>query len=702
MQDNNNRKVLNKPSLALLKSDLHRAVSAHTTNKENINRWLDVLHVTNGEKLNLPDGKSHLQPKECRKLAEWRYSEFSEPMLSTPDMIRVKPRTHVDREAARQNQILVNYQFSELMDKEYLVDRYTRNFVDEGTVIAKVCWKRETEMSKRMKINWLYKYPETDMEYKLVQDAINSYQADPNIASRMPIELLESVLKTLETGEVTWAVIESEEEEEYEKVLVNQPDIEICDYRNVIPDPTCNGILSDAQFIVYSYSTSLSSLRKAPWYQKLDEVNTENTSDNDIEGYTRLDDSSFQFEDEPRKKVTVHEYWGYYDLYNTGKVVPFVAAWVDDVMIRCEASPYPFYELPFIMAQYLPVKDSLYGEPDAALTADNQRVYGAITRAMIDTFSSTAAGQTGIPDGMLSYVQEKNFLAGKRFKFNRNFTPDQIWQASMPELPASAYNMLNLQSQEASSMTGIQPFSQGMTGDAYGSTAAGVNVASSAQAKRTLSILRRFVKGWKDITKMILAMNAVWLEDEEIVRVTDEDFVKIQREDLVGMKLLSVELSISTQELDDIKANKMTMLLQTTGNTMPFEMTKLIYEDITNLYRMPELAEKIRNYTPEPSPEQQLEMKKLELELMTKQLELENIRADTNKKQADSDVSRSKAELNASQTDLNTLEYIHKEQGVDFERDKALQQAQAEGNVKRDLIKLAAESENNLNTTSKE
>lgn len=75
------------------------------------------------------------------------------------------------------------------------------------------------------------------------------------------------------------------------------------------------------------------------------------------------------------------EYWGYWDYDNTGIAEPFVATWVGNVLIRMEISPFPDGELPFVVIPHMPVRRSIYGEPDGELLIDNQKIIGAITEA---------------------------------------------------------------------------------------------------------------------------------------------------------------------------------------------------------------------------------------------------------------------------------------------------------------------------------
>lgn len=678
------KKPSNKPTVEQLQADFMQARSAHGTQADKIERWLDILNITNGERIRVPKGKSAMQPRLARRQAEWRYTVLTEPYLSTEDIFRLKPRGPLDREAAIQNQRILNYQFNEQMDKVKFIDTYVRNAVNEGTVIVKVNWRNETKTVKKIRYKYNYLTP-TEPQAALIQAGLEMYNKDPASVEKLAPDYAESVLVSVEQQSLIYAEIASKREVEEEVNIVNEPDLEVCDFRNVIVDPTCEGNLEDAQFVIYSYDTDISSLRKAGVYNNLDKLRLDSSASYQDGLHTRLGDDSFMFEDEARKKFTVYEYWGYWDLYNTGETVAIVAAWVDDQLIRCEENPYPHKKIPFVVVPYLPVKNSVYGEPDAELIADNQRIVGALTRGMIDTFAATAAGQKGVAKNALDYLNHIKFMRGENFEFNPMATPDAtIWTARQSELPQSAFGMLQLMNNEAASMTGIQAFSSGITGTEYGNTATGIDTAVSAQAKREFGILRRLTEGLKQIAKMILSMNSEWLDDEFVLRVTDEEFVGISRANLTG--LFDIELSISTQEMDNAKAQQLAFLLQTTGNTLPFEMTKLVLEDIAELNRMPALANKIKKYEQQPDPTVEIELAKLQLELKEKEIQLAKLQAETQ-------LITERANKEASQTDLNTLEYIHKERGVDHARDLEKQQAQAQGNTKRDAFKAALDAQ---------
>jgi hypothetical protein len=112
----------NPPKLGTLKQDLVFAKPTHNLQKTKIGEWLDNLNVTGSAKVNTPKGNSSIVPKLIRKQAEWRYAALSEPFLSTDDVFNVRPVTWEDRDAAKQNELVLNHQFNVHVDKTKFVD----------------------------------------------------------------------------------------------------------------------------------------------------------------------------------------------------------------------------------------------------------------------------------------------------------------------------------------------------------------------------------------------------------------------------------------------------------------------------------------------------------------------------------------------------------------------------------------------------
>lgn len=150
-----------------------------------------------------------------------------------------------------------------------------------------------------------------------------------------------------------------------EKIDLNEPTIEIVDYRNIYFDPSCQGDVDKAQFAVVSFETSKAELQKDGRYKNLEAVLWDSTNILSQPDHESSTPDSFNFKDVPRRRVIAYEYWGWYDIEGDGVLKPIVATWIGDVMVRLEANPFPDQKLPFVVVNYLPVKRSLYGEADA-------------------------------------------------------------------------------------------------------------------------------------------------------------------------------------------------------------------------------------------------------------------------------------------------------------------------------------------------
>ena len=630
----------NPPSLGDLKADHDSAQVAHQVHSDEVDAWLRVLD--GDQTINAKRGRSKLVPRLARKQAEWRYAALSEPFLSTDDLFNTSPQTFEDKEAAVQNGMLLNYQLNCRMDKVSFIDNYIRTAVDEGTVVVRVGWEFEEDKRK------VY----TDiMEVQVV--------AGPD---GQPMQ------QEVKTGEkASTKTITTK----------NQPVLTVCDYNNLVLDPTCEGDIEKANFAVFSFETSLSELKKDGRYKNLDDINFESASVlSEPDHAVNTDDDSFTFKDKARKKVIAREYWGYWDIDDTGEVKPFVATWVGSTFIRLEENPYPDKKLPFVLVQYLPRRKNIYGEPDAALIEDNQKIVGAVTRGIIDIIGRSASGQQGIRKDALDVTNARKFERGEDYKFNANVDPKQAFHMEVyPEIPRSALEVLNMQNNDAEALTGVKAFTQGISGQALGATATGIRSALDATSKRELGILRRLSNGLNQIGRKVISMNSEFLEDEEIVRITNEEFVAINRNDLGGK--YDIKLNISTAEADEQKASELAFMLQTMGNTMPPEMSFMILADIAKLRKMPDLAKRITEYKPEPDPMQQ-QKAKLELALLEAQVANETAKGKENEvdvhlKKAKAATEQAKARQMHSGSDLNDLDFVDKESGARDVREMSLE-----------------------------
>lgn len=680
-----------EPSIQLMKGDLEAGKPAHDAVMNEIRDWNDLMKVSGKHRPPKVKGRSQVQPKLVRRQAEWRYAPLSEPFLSSSKLFKLTPVTWEDEQAARQNELVLNYQFRTQLNKVKLIDDYVHSTVDDGTCIAQLGWERKTIKVKTETPVFQLLPIETQEQADILQQALQLQVANPRgYEETVADDVKEAVNYFNESGEATYATQTGVTTVEVEKALINRPTVTMLNPNNVVIDPSCNGDLDKALYAVISFETCKADLVKTPErYHNLDKIDWESSSpmtDPDHESKTPGD---FQFRDAMRKRVVAYEYWGFYDINDNGILEPIVATWIGSTLIRLEKNPYPDGKLPIVVVPYMPRKRELYGEADAELLGDNQAVLGAVMRGMIDLLGRSANGQRGMPKGMLDVYNRRKYEDGSDYDYNpQQGNPAQsIIEHKFPELPNSALTMAQLQNQEAESLTGVKAFAGGVSGNAYGDVAAGIRGALDAASKREMAILRRLAKGMSEIGTKICAMNAAFLSEKEVIRITNEEYVEINREDLKGN--FDIEVDINTAEIDNQKSQDLAFMVQTIGPNADPQITLKLMANIAELKRMPELAHELRTFKPQPSPEEQ-ELQRLSIEKA--QLENEELKSKIR-------LNDAQAKRASSQADLDNLDYLETETGTKHARDMEKQKAQSQGNQNLQVTKALTQPSKEGETT---
>lgn len=661
----------NEPSLQVLKNDYDGAYNAHDTLCKNLDRWNDLRNIQGDAKPPKREGRSSVQPKLIRRQAEWRYPALTEPFLSSNKMFQVKPVTFEDQKAAEQNQLVLNWQFRTKIKRVKFIDDYVRSCVDEGTVFVRTGWKRVTRKVKEQVVVWSFYPIQSPEELEAFQNWAQLKLANPREFDEEADDAVKAAVEEFEeSGQPFTAVDEGEREEvEVEEVLINQPELTIFNPKNVVIDPACEGDLDKANFCVFTFETCKADLEKTGLYKNLDRVNWTSTEIPTEHQHTSQTPVDFNFRDNARRRVVAYEYWGFYDIDGTGELKPIVCTWIGGTIVRMAENPYPDQKLPLVVATYIPIKREITGEPDAELLEDNQKILGALMRGMIDLLGRSANSQQGTAKGWLDPMNRRKFQSGEDYEFNPQMPPEMgTTQHKYPELPQSALQLAAVQNNEAEALTGVKSFSGGMSGEAYGDVAAGIRGVLDAASKRELSILRRLAQGIIDIGKKIISMNQAFLSEEEVIRVTNREFVTVRREELQGD--FDLETDISTAEMDNQQANDLGFLLQTMGPEMDMALSAKMLARIADLKRMPDLAEEIRTYKPEPDP----------MDVEIKQLEIAKLKAEIAKIESETIENRADAMKKQSEAAKTQVDAVEQETGTTHARNLEMTKAQARGN----------------------
>ena len=626
----------NEPTVETLEADFRTAKPYHDAQIAKIHHWRDVLNVTGSAAIPKVPNRSSVQPKMAKKQATWRYSALEEPFLNNLDIFSVSPRTFEDREAAKQNEMLLNYQFDTKIDKVTFMDKLVHRVVDDGTAIIRIGWDREektvlvpTPVFDYFDAMQVMDEQQLQMYMQQLQQLMQLQAQSPrDYEQKTSPELKEALRIFMETEQLVQVTISGYEQIPSTQIVRNCPTLNVMRPENVYIDPGSEGNQEDLDFIIYTFQASKAYLMKSGLYTNLESINWDNAIV-DQNSYEFTTDTPSEYNDtigdKIRRKAVVKEWWGFFDIHETGELVPIVASWIGNTMIRLAENPFPDQKLPFVFIPYLPVSDSIYGEPDTELLEDPQRISGAVYRGIIDLLGKSANSQQGFAKGMLDSVNKKKFMEGSDYEFNpeRNIQGSGYIMHTFPEIPVSSLNFLQMQNYEAESLTGIKAFSGGISGDAYGRVVAAANYAHDAAANLEMNILRRIAKGMSTIGSKIIAMNTQFLTDAEIIRITNRpnanatDFLAIHPEDIQGN--FDCIVDIKTAKAIEDQVTKLTMLMQTVGPNCDFGILKIAMSELADLMKMPDMAEAIRQYEPQPDPaleqQKQLLNQKLQSEI---------------------------------------------------------------------------------------
>jgi len=617
------RKPTKKDILTTFKNDLKSADSLRLETVDKVEKWKAQY---NGDPYgNEEKGRSALVSRDIKRQDEWQHASVKDPFVSDQDIIKCRPITAEDVKAAQQNELVLNHQFTRQFNRYRFMTNAIKLYYAEGTVIAKTGWEYEDEIE----------------EVEMPVMAIHPY-------TQQPVQVGTKMVKQL-------------------KVLKNQPDAQLCRIQDIYLDPTAEGDIDRAQFIIHRYESDLSTLKKAKKYKNLNKL-AQNMARDDGDDFDPTDDTEFVFKDKARKKLVVYEYWGNFDMNGDGVAEPIVCTWVNDVIIQLISNPMPDKKLPFLIVANNSIPFKLYGEANAELIGDNQKIATAIKRGLMDNMAHSNNAQKGLRVGSLDALNKKRFLNGKNFEYNGSQA--DFFEGSYNSIPGSVFNVLEMINNETESMLGVKSFSGGINGSGLGSTATAARGALDAVSVRRLDIVRNIAENLiKPLMRKWMSYNSEFLQPEEIIRITNEEFIPIKRDDLKG--LVDISIHVSTAEDNAAKAQELAFMMQTGQQTMDPDETRMIRAEIARLQKMPELAKKIEEYQPQPDPlvqrQRELEIKKLEVEIMERESRARENYVDIRAKNAKAALDEAKAREVGSNTDLKDLEFTRKADGSEFQ-----------------------------------
>ena len=639
-----------KPSKVKILSDLKEDMrSADTLRLEMVSKvetWRN--HYDGCPYGNEQAGKSEIVSRDIKRQDEWQHASVKDPFVADEDIVKATPVTFEDRAAAEQNELILNQQFCREFNRYKFMTDVIKLHYKEGTVIVKTSWSYKDE---------------------IVEEEVPVYGLD------LQANVIQIDTKTVKRL----------------KVLVNKPHAAVCRLEDIYADPTSEGDLEKAQFMIHRYESDLSTMRQTKKYKNLDKVAKSMSGQDGYrhEDHDPEDETEFRFKDTPRKKFVVYEYWGNYDVDGDGIAEPIICTWVEDIIVQLESNPYPDQAIPFLVLANNSTPFKIYGEANAELVGDNQKVNTAIKRGIIDNMANSNNSQKGIRVNSLDPINKKRFLNGKNFEFNGS--QNDFYEGGYNAIPQSVFAVLEQNNNETESMLGVKAFTGGIQGASLGSTARAASGVLDAVSTRRLDIVRNIAENLiKPLMRKWMSYNSEFLAEEEIIRITNEEFVPIKRDDLDGS--IDIAIEVSTAEDNSAKSQDLSFLLQTLGQEMDPKMRNLLMGQIAKLKRMPDLAKSLEEYEPQPDPFVE-QMKQLELEM--KQVEIMERRSRALENQVDMINKQTQAELNQARTrqlgadaDLKDLDFARIADGTKHNEDMDKE------NLKADMTMAGKEMDN--------
>lgn len=601
-----------------LRHDFKNAQEAKSSINKLIVEWNDAYECVIPSMKNRSKYKAMEVAKQIAKIK----ANITEPFTNSTHPIRCSTTKYGNR--IRIIQKYLNSEFTSNFDRVDFMDKYSDILCREGTVWAKSIW-RYNESNKR------------EVLKNASIEEITSREYDPD------------VIKQNEDGKTFYV--------EYNHIALkeNRPDAIICRNEHIYPDPSARSI-DELRFLCHEKEYTISELREMNRFSEetIDKLEKEINDKDDSSLGTARDSKNqdygykegFNTLDSSRKKISVIEYYGYYDLNGDGIAEPIFASWSKNGKINLilEESSMPHNPIPFYNAVFSAVPFSLWGNPLAYFIDDNQRAKTGIVRGIMDNLSLANNGQKFIKNGSIDYLNFKRMTQGEKY-IQVNGSPEEIIKdGSFNHLPSSLFNVYEMISRDAEEISGNNGNGIGMKGKSSDDDTQNLTLSQQMQlglVLKTSSLLSNIMKDW-------VKMAESFLENEQIESLfTENDML-----DLFVFSFndnINITFKVATNAQRQVRLQQINLLLQQSkalGEMMPQEQMRGLVAEMFELFDMFEEADKVRTYIPQPSEEQ----------MVLQQIGLENAMLENSKLQHEIEEIKSRTTLNGSSARKSILD----------------------------------------------
>lgn len=624
----------NNDLINLIEHDRKGADAKRAKQIDRIRKWVKAYNgypYGNEEK-----NRSQTVWKLIMKQGESLISNLSKQFLGGHDIVELTPMTHKDGFKADLYSRLINHFWAKEFNSSKFIKSVARLAVKEGTCFVRVGWEQDVRYNERI-------VPE------LGEASISQLQNQGIAIEPLPGGQFKLVQK---------------------EIITNRPTAKPVRIEDVYLDPTAD-TFEDLEFLIYKYTSNISIMSKQPHLYNKEAINklkkiVMNADDLHSQSAelpnSQYNEAGFEFSDKARKKITLYEYWGNYDIDGNGIAEPCVAVMAEfgkeRVIVRLEKNTFPFKSIPFVCIPLIEDEFNIYGMALAAMIEDEQKFSTSIIRGVQDNMSMSNKGTKFVKKQALDAVNYKRLIDGAPVvEINTHeHINTAVMDGNFNQLPQSVYNMLGIIDQQAESLTGISKLMQGIPGTEMKSASSNFSAVMSQSQIRLLDMTMSLTTGLRYMFRMWAEMAVEYLDDNEILDITGlfipeakaRETQKLaaeynvhelppeaqQKAMLVIMEEVNdkydlstfkfdVKMKVGTDGLKDIKINQINMLMQQAApliqaQVVPPKVLGLLLADMAQAMDRPDIAKMIERYEPQPDPiaqkAQELELANMEAE----------------------------------------------------------------------------------------
>lgn len=258
----------------------------------------------------------------------------------------------------------------------------------------------------------------------------------------------------------------------------------------------------------------------------------------------------------------VYEVYGRYDIDGDGVSEHRIMTVIGDEIVANQENPLE--RAPFAVVTPYPGMYQLQGISIDDMIGEIQDIKTALVRQMLLNIANNNDRGAFVDQDS---VNPDDLAADKKYK---RFTSRDGKRAAdiiqyEPEAPMSNLTMPFMEWLDAvkENRTGVTKYNQGLDSKSLNKTATGITAIMGAANQRVEMIARMFAEtGVVDLFRILVEMNSMYMDQEQVIRLTQDKYLMVRPDDLRGEYDLDIAAGIGAGQQQEAVQNMMLLLSQ--------------------------------------------------------------------------------------------------------------------------------------------